>query len=60
MNTQKSPLEKFWRFQLNAHATGTKDLSRLLNKLRTLQAPLELSREETASMFFGLIRPCFN
>lgn len=44
----------------NANSTGTKDMTRLLNKLMTLKAPLELPREETASTFFGLIRPCLD
>lgn len=35
-------------------------MTRLLNKLTTLQAPLELSREKTVSMFFRLIRPCLD
>lgn len=35
-------------------------MTRLLNKLMTLKAPLELPREEAASTFFGLIRPCLD
>lgn len=36
---------------LNASSTGAKDVTRQLNKLMTLQAPLQLSREEIASSF---------
>lgn len=38
-DSEKSPSEKFNRFQIKANSTRTKDVTRLLNKLMTLKAP---------------------
>lgn len=60
LDFEKSLLEKPCRFRLSTNPAGTKDVTRLLTKLMTLQAPLELPREETASVFLALIRPCLD
>lgn len=46
-DSEKTPSEKFNRFQIKANSTRRKVVTRLLNKLMTLKAPWELPRKET-------------
>lgn len=52
LDFENSPLQKPCRFWLSTNPSGSKDVTRMLNTLMALQAPLELSREEAASVFF--------